>query len=134
MRFLRGIFTDNREGHLPGLHVLQPFAAGDQFAIGREDRRDQHDVARRNSRVAQRQLKARKPSPMFTDAFGEVSLLSDKRHGPAGRASVVGLTQKNFRCEKVTRSYCSVNAIPARCASVYAPKIYSAADFTFSRP
>src|ERR1700731_3561215 len=49
---------------------------------------------------------------MFTDAFGEENLFSDKRHVPVGRASVSELTQKIFRCGKVTRRYCTVNAIP----------------------
>jgi hypothetical protein len=67
---------------------------------------------------------------MFTDALGEVNLLSDKRHVPAGRASVIGLRQKIFRCGKVTRRYCTVNAIPAWRVFVQVREIYSAVDFT----
>jgi hypothetical protein len=37
---------------------------------------------------------------MFTDAFGEKNLLSDKRHVPAGRASVSELSKKNSAVEK----------------------------------
>jgi len=65
--------------------VLQSFAARDQFAIGREDGGDPHDVARRNARVAKRELEAGEPFAMFSDAFGEKDFLSDKRHGAGVR-------------------------------------------------
>jgi hypothetical protein len=61
--------------------VLQPFAAGNQFAIGRKNGGDAHDVACRDSRAAQSKLKTREPLPMFSDAFCEENLFRDERHG-----------------------------------------------------
>jgi len=81
VRFLGGILADDGESDLPGLDVLQTFAAGNQFAVGRKDRRDADDVASRNARVSKGELEARKPFTMFTDAFGEEDFLSDERHG-----------------------------------------------------
>jgi hypothetical protein len=66
---------------LSGLGVLQAFAARDQFAVWREDRRNADDVARSNTRISESQLKARKPFPVFSDAFGEKNFLRDERHG-----------------------------------------------------
>jgi hypothetical protein len=81
MSFLRGIFADNGEGHLPGLDVLQALAAGNQFAVGGEDRGDADYVARRDARIPEGKLEARKPFTMFTDAFGEKYFLRNERHG-----------------------------------------------------
>src|SRR6202011_4750782 len=53
VRFTRGIFADDRERNLSGLNVLQPFAAGNQFAIWRENGSNADDVARRDSRATQ---------------------------------------------------------------------------------
>jgi hypothetical protein len=66
---------------LPELDVLQTLAAGNQFAVGREDRGDADDVARRNACVPQSELETREPFTMFTDAFGEKDFLSNERHG-----------------------------------------------------
>jgi len=48
----------------------QPFAARNQFAVGRKDGGDADDIACRNARVPEGELKARKSFKMFTDAFG----------------------------------------------------------------
>src|SRR6266478_5310414 len=77
VRFLGGILANDRKRDLPGLHMLQPFAAGNQFTVRREDRGDADDVARRNARVSEGELKARKSFTMFTDALGEEDFLSD---------------------------------------------------------
>src|SRR5437899_142863 len=111
VRFFGGVLADNRESDLTELDVLQAFAAGDQFAVGREDRGDPDDVAGRDSCVAQGKLKTRKPFTMFTDAFGKKYFLSDERHCaglPCLRVWVEG--EKFSCCGKVTRRYCSVNA------------------------
>jgi hypothetical protein len=76
--------------------VLQTFAAGNQFAIGREDRGDAHDVARGDAGVAQGKLEAGKPFAMFTDAFGEKYFLSDERHGAGVRCLRESVTSENF--------------------------------------
>jgi hypothetical protein len=81
MRFLGGVFADNGESDLAGLDVLQAFAARNEFAVGRKDRRDANDVAGGDTCVAEGQLKAGKSFAMFADAFGEEDLLSDERHG-----------------------------------------------------
>src|SRR5258708_16211046 len=44
MRFLGGIFADDRERYLAGPDVLQSFAARDQFAIRREDIANPHHL------------------------------------------------------------------------------------------
>src|SRR5437588_10725874 len=80
VRFLGGIFADDRERDLAGPDVLQSFAAGNQFAVGREDGGDADDVACRNPCVPQGELEARKPFAMFTDAVGEEDYLSNERH------------------------------------------------------
>src|SRR5260370_18361343 len=49
VRFLGGIFADDRERDLPELDVLQSFAAINQFAVGREDQGDADAVARPNA-------------------------------------------------------------------------------------
>src|SRR5450631_2969393 len=115
MRFFGGIFADHRERDLTRLDVLQSFAARNQFAIGREDRRDAHDVARRNSRVPESELKARKPFTMFSDAFGEKYFLCDERHGAGVGASVSGLrvkilplwksNKKVLQCQRISRRF-----------------------------
>jgi hypothetical protein len=66
---------------LPGLDVLQSFAARNQFAVGRENGGDANDVARGNAGVPQSELETREPFTMFTDAFGEEDFLSNERHG-----------------------------------------------------
>ena len=81
MCFFRGVFADDRERDLPRPDVLQTFTAGDQFAIGREDRGDADDIACRDARVSEGELEARKPFTMFTDAFGEKYFLRNERHG-----------------------------------------------------
>src|SRR6476660_2253649 len=81
VRFLGRILTDDREGHLSGLDMLQAFASRDQFAVGGENRGDADNVASRNACVAQGELKARKSFAMFTDAFGKENFLSNERHG-----------------------------------------------------
>src|SRR5207302_1579120 len=113
MRFLGGILTDHGERHLPGLHVLQSFAAGNQFTVGRKNRGDADNVARGDARVPEGELEARKSFTMFTDAFGEENFLRNERHG-AGLPCLRDLvwSEKFNRCGKVTRRYCSVNAIP----------------------
>ena len=80
VRFFGGIFADYRERDLAGLDVLQTFAAGNQFAIWREDGRDADDVACGDAGVSERQLETRQPFTMFPDAFGEEDLLRDERH------------------------------------------------------
>src|SRR5205085_680482 len=65
MWFLRGIFADYRECHLPWPDVLQSFAARNQFAIWWKNRGDAHDVARCDACIAQGQLKTGKPLTMF---------------------------------------------------------------------
>src|SRR5260370_11562819 len=69
VRFLGGIFADDRERDLPELDVLQTLAAGNQFAVGREDRGDADDVARRYPGVPQSDLETRDPFTMFTYTF-----------------------------------------------------------------
>jgi hypothetical protein len=81
VRFLRGVFADDRERDLPELDVLQSFAAGNQFAVGRKDGGDTNNVARGNASVPQSELETREPFTMFTDAFGEEDFLSNERHG-----------------------------------------------------
>src|SRR6266481_9345638 len=110
MRFLGGIFADDGEGYLAGLDVLQSFAARDQFAIGREDGGDAHDVAGCDARVAKRKLEAGEPFAMFSDALGEKYLLSDKRHGAGVRCLRENVTSKILCCGKVARRFWSVNA------------------------
>src|SRR5579871_5261392 len=95
VRFFGGIFADDGERDLPGLDVFQTFAARNQFAVWREDRRNADDVASSNSRISQSQLKARKPFPMFSDAFGEKYFLRDERHG-AGVGASVKWAEKKF--------------------------------------
>src|SRR3984885_8915567 len=80
MRFARLVLADYGEGHLTGLDMLQTFAAGNQFAVGRENRGDANDVARGNACVAQRQLKAGKALAVFPDSLGEENFLRDERH------------------------------------------------------
>src|SRR5216684_1166370 len=81
VRFLGGVFADDRERDLPGFDVLQSLAAGNQFAVGWEDGGDANDVARGNASVPQSELETREPFTMFTDAFGEEDFLSNERHG-----------------------------------------------------
>jgi hypothetical protein len=100
VRFFGGILADHRKSHLSGFDVLQTFAARNQFAVRRKNRRDADDVARRNSRVAQSQLKTRESFTMLTDAFGEKYFLCDERHGPVFRASVCGVPRKISAEEK----------------------------------
>jgi hypothetical protein len=80
MRLFRGILANHGKSDLAGPHVLQPFATGDQFTIGRENRGNAHDVARRNACVSKRKLETGKPFTMFSDAFGEKYFLRDERH------------------------------------------------------
>src|SRR5579863_4790128 len=96
MRFLRRIFADNGESDLSRFDVLQTFAARNQFAVRREDRRNADDVARSDARISQSQLKARKPFPMFSDAFGKKNFLRDERHGAGVGASVSWAEKKNL--------------------------------------
>src|SRR5260370_23114500 len=112
VRFLGGILADDGESDLPELDVLQSFAAGDQLAVGREDRGDTADVACRNACVPEGELKARKSFTMFTDAFGEKNFLSDERHG-AGLPCLRlwGGCETFSRCGKVTRRYCKCQRI-----------------------
>src|SRR5271155_475957 len=76
VRLTRLVFANHGERNLPGLQMLQPFAAGDELAVGRENRRYADDVTRRNSRVAQCQLKARQPLAVFTYSLCEENFLS----------------------------------------------------------
>jgi len=85
MRLLCGILADDGKGDLAGPDVFQPFAARDQFTIWRKYRGNANDVARRDARVAKRELEAGEPFAMFTDAFGEKYFLSDERHGAGVR-------------------------------------------------
>src|SRR5260370_37848989 len=80
MRLARRVLADHRERNLSWFDVLQPFAAGDQFAVGRKNRGHANDVASRDARIAQRKLKAREPLAMFPDTFCEENLFRDERH------------------------------------------------------
>jgi hypothetical protein len=91
--------------------VLQAFAAGNQFTIGREDGRDADDVASGNARVAQGQLEAGEPFSMFPDTFREEDLLRDKRHGAGFSGLLEWIESRKFKGNaKVTRRFSSVNA------------------------
>ena len=81
MRLFSRVFADDRERNLTRLDVLQAFTAGNEFAIWGKNRGDADDVARGDAGVSERQLEARKPFTMFTDAFGEEYLLRNERHG-----------------------------------------------------
>src|SRR5260370_5641058 len=106
-----GVFADDRKGDLAELDVFQSFAAGDQFAVGREDGGHANDVAGGNSRISQSEFEARKPFTMFTDAFGEKYFLSYERHGAGLPCLRPWCESEKFSCwGKVTRRYCSVNA------------------------
>ena len=110
MGFLCRIFADYRKCDLAGLDVFQTFAAGNQFAVGWEDGRDANDVARRDSSVSERQLKARQPFTMFSDAFGKEDFLRDERHSAGVWCLREWAAYKIFRCGKVTVWFCRVNA------------------------
>ena len=88
--------------------MLHTFAAGNPFAIRREDRGDAYDVTCRDARVAECKLKTGKPFTMFTDAFGEKYFLSDERHGAGVRCLRGDMTCEILCCGKVTRRFCSV--------------------------
>src|SRR5580698_8575690 len=114
MRFARLIFADNREGYLAGLDVLQAFAAGNQFAVGRENRGDANDVARGNACVAQRQLKAGKALAVFPDSLGEENFLRDERH-EYYRTAVPPRNRVEKRAHrKLTSTWSDVNGIQRR--------------------
>ena len=102
----------------PGLNVLQPFAAGDQLAIGRKNGGDAHDIAGGNARIPQGQLETGKPLAMFSHAFGEENFLRDERHGvvPERRCLLnqSGDSLKKTSVRKITSSPGAVNTFPLR--------------------
>src|SRR5580692_13118010 len=135
MRFARLIFADNRERYLAGLDVLQAFAAGNQFAVGRENRGDANDVARGDARVAQRQLKARKALAVFPDSLGEENFLRDERHEyyrtavpPRKRVEKTSASKTNKHMER-----CQWNSAPRRADCYSTMKILSHRLTAFAR-
>src|SRR5580704_6093014 len=115
MRFERLILADDGKGHLPGLDVLQSFAAGNQFTVRRKNRGDPNDVARRNSGIAQRQFKTGKPLSVFTYAFGEENLLRDECHVGTELRCLQKLREITSH-RKLTSTRGDVNGIQARLA------------------
>jgi hypothetical protein len=115
MRFFGGIFADDGKGDLTGPDVFQSFTARDQFAIGREDRGDANDVARRNSRIPKSELEAGEPFAMFSDAFGEENFLSDERHGAGVRCLRGDVTSKNFALWKSSKKVLQCQRISKEC-------------------
>src|ERR1700722_8298765 len=113
MRFARLILADDGKGHLPGLDVLQSFAAGNQFTVRRKNRGDPNDVARRNSGIAQRQFKTGKPLSVFTYAFGEENLLRDECHVGTELRCLQKLREITSH-RKLTSTRGDVNGIQAR--------------------
>src|SRR5713226_8153774 len=115
VRFLGGIFADDRERDLAGPDMLQSFAARNQFAVGREDGGNANDVARRNACVPQGELKTRKPFTMFTDAFGEEDFLSNERHGAGLPCLREWCTRKIFPLwksnKKVLQCQCNLEVV-----------------------
>src|SRR5260370_41162009 len=75
VRFLGGILADDGEGDLPGLHVLQAFAARNQFTVGRKNRGDADDFARGDSWIWQGETETLKPFHAFSGAFGAENFL-----------------------------------------------------------
>src|SRR6202012_4992185 len=62
------------------------------------------------TRISESQLKARKPFPVFSDAFGKKNFLRDERHGSVSMPPSVGLRKNVCCCGKVTRRFCTVNS------------------------
>src|SRR5579862_9843935 len=113
--FLGGVLANHGKRDLPGLDVLQAFAAGNQFAVGRKNGRDTNDVARRDARIPQCKFKTGKPLTMFTDAFGQKYFLSDKRHSAGARPPFSRVEARKISSSgKVTRRISSVN-VNRRC-------------------
>src|SRR3984957_12183800 len=113
MRFARLILADDGKGHLPGLDVLQSFAAGNQFTVRRKNRGDPNDVARRNSGIAQRQFETGQPLSVFTYALGEENLLRDECHVGTELRCLQKLREITST-RKLTSTRGDVNGIQAR--------------------
>jgi len=77
MRFVRGIFGNHREDYLSGMQVLQPLGAWDQFAVGWKNRRDTHQILRRDAGIAKGELERRQPLAVLSHTFGEKDPLGD---------------------------------------------------------
>jgi hypothetical protein len=59
------------------MQIRESLRARDQFAVGRKDGGDTHQVLRRDAGVAQGEFERGEALPMFSHAFGEKDLLGD---------------------------------------------------------
>jgi len=112
VRFLGGVFADDRERDLPGPDVLQPSLREINLQLGgkMEETRTMLHAAIPAFRRASSKLESLSrclPTPLVR------KILSNERHVPVCRASVSSVPRETFsRCEKVTRRIASVNAFP----------------------
>lgn len=134
MRLAGLIFADHRERNLPGLQMLQPFAARDQFAMRREDRGNANDIARSDSRIPQGELKARQALAVFSDSLGEENFFRDERHG-AGLRCLQFSVRKNYFPQKLASTRSDVNHYSlARSAKLRCRYIFFFATCDFIAP
>ena len=77
MRFVGGVFRDDRENDFAGVQILQSLGARDEFAVGRKNRRDTHQILRCDTGIAQGELKRRQPLAVLSHTFGEKDPLRD---------------------------------------------------------
>ena len=113
MWLARLVFTDYRKRDLARLDVLQPFAAGNQFAMRWENRGHANDVARRDPGVSQRQFETGQPLSVFTYALGEENLLRDECHVGTELRCLQKLREITST-RKLTSTRGDVNGIQAR--------------------
>src|ERR1700722_2419249 len=121
------VLADYGESDLSRLEMLEHFTTRDQLAVRRKNRGDANDVARGNSGISERELEARKPLAMFSDALGEENFLRYERHVP-GCGSSTRLSRKNLtRLEINKRAQLSQSLIElSRIGKLIARKIFQA--------
>src|SRR5271166_5305264 len=80
MRFVGRVVAHHGKNDLSRRQVLQAFLLAEQFAVGRENRLDAHEVELGDSRGTQRQLERSQLLAMPPYALGEKCPLRDRPH------------------------------------------------------
>ena len=89
-------------------------AAGNELAVRRKNRGDANDIASRNARAAERELKTRKALAVLADSLGQENFLRDERH-ISSRVAVPPFVNWKKRCRrKLTSMRSDVNGFPMR--------------------
>src|SRR5713101_4815106 len=127
MRFVGRIVAHDRKNDLPWRQILHPLLLAEQFAVGRKDRFDPHQVELGDTGRAQRQFKRGEFLAMSANALGQESAFRNRPHlflSPATHQSVSFLIQSILQtpCYTVFTGLYSPNTL--RIASAISPSVH----------